>query len=213
MTAYPLTDKLIEEIKHQSYLISDANLDKAVLFNKIKRLMLSVYMKPDLDEETLIKLTSDLIGLFLKAMIICSLLEYFTSYIMEKIFKTRWWDYSDRSYNINGRICLLNMLCFGMLGCLLMYIINPILTNILLNISPTEWLITFIAIGMVLAAELVNTAIEAIVDLVTLEIHPLAKIAKDCGSAATFVLAMMAAAIGFVVYIPHIIELVKNLIG
>ena len=79
--------------------------------------------------------TSDLIGLFLKAMIICSLLEYFTSYIMEKIFKTRWWDYSDRSYNINGRICLLNMLCFGMLGCLLMYIINPILTNILLSIN------------------------------------------------------------------------------
>ena len=64
MTAYPLTDKLIEEIKHQSYLISDANLDKAVLFNKIKRLMLSVYMKPDLDEETLIKLTSGLIGLY-----------------------------------------------------------------------------------------------------------------------------------------------------
>lgn len=79
--------------------------------------------------------TSDLIGIFLKAMIICSLLEYFTSYIMEKIFKTRWWDYSDRSYNINGRICLLNMLCFGLLGCLLMYIINPILTNILLSIN------------------------------------------------------------------------------
>lgn len=64
MTAYPLTDKLIEEIKQQSYLISDANLDKAVLFNRIKRLMLSVYMKPDLDEETLIKLTSGLIGLY-----------------------------------------------------------------------------------------------------------------------------------------------------
>lgn len=64
MTTYPLTDKLIEEIKQQSYLIADANLDKTVLFNKIKRLMLSVYMKPDLDEETLIKLTSGLIGLY-----------------------------------------------------------------------------------------------------------------------------------------------------
>lgn len=79
--------------------------------------------------------TSDLIGLFLKTMIICSILEYFTSYIMEKIFKTRWWDYSDRKYNINGRICLENMIFFGILGCLLMYIINPILTNLLLNIS------------------------------------------------------------------------------
>lgn len=65
MTAYPLTDKLIEEIKQQSYLIADANLDKGLLFSRIKRLMLSVYMKPDLDEETLIKLTSGLIGLYI----------------------------------------------------------------------------------------------------------------------------------------------------
>ena len=83
-----------------------------------------------------------------------------------------------------------------------------IIANIVLSISPTEWLITFWAIGMVLAAELINTAIEAIVDLVTLEIHPLAKIAKDCGSAATFVLALMAGVIGFVIYIPHIVEMV-----
>ena len=74
-----------------------------------------------------------------------------------------------------------------------------------------EWLIAFLAIGMVLAAELINTAIEAVVDLVTLEIHPLAKIAKDCGSAATFVLAMMAAVIGFIIYIPHVVELIGKL--
>ena len=83
-----------------------------------------------------------------------------------------------------------------------------IIVNIVLQISPTEWLITFLAIGMVLAAELINTAIEAVVDLVTLEIHPLAKIAKDCGSAATFVLALMAAVIGFVIYVPHIVEMI-----
>lgn len=83
-----------------------------------------------------------------------------------------------------------------------------IIANIVLQISPTEWLITFIAIGMVLAAELFNTAIEAVVDLVTLEIHPLAKIAKDCGSASTFVLALMAGVIGFVIYVPHIIEMI-----
>ena len=77
--------------------------------------------------------------------------------------------------------------------------------NILFQVTRIEWWITIIAIGMVLSAELINTAIEAVVDLVTLEIHPLAKIAKDCGSAATFVLAMMAAVIGCVIYIPYII--------
>ncbi len=86
--------------------------------------------------------------------------------------------------------------------------IAVITVNILLKITPFEWLITLLAIGMVLAAELINTAIEATVDLITLEIHPLAKIAKDCSSAATFVLAMMAAVIGFVIYVPYALEIV-----
>jgi diacylglycerol kinase len=89
--------------------------------------------------------------------------------------------------------------------------IAVVAANIILKVSGMHWLITIMAIGMVLAAELINTAIEAVVDMVTLDIHPLAKIAKDCGSAATFVLAMMAAAIGFVIYVPYIVDLVGNL--
>lgn len=50
--------------------------------------------------------TSDILGVFLKAILICSLLEYFTSYFMEKIYNVRWWDYSNKKFNINGRICL-----------------------------------------------------------------------------------------------------------
>ena len=46
----------------------------------------------------------DPIVLFVFNIIICSILEYSTSYIMEKIFKARWWDYSYTKYNINGRI-------------------------------------------------------------------------------------------------------------
>ena len=69
--------------------------------------------------------------LFCMAIIICSILEYFTSYIMEVIFKTRWWDYSTKKFNINGRICLNTMLPFGILGCVVTYIINPFFINIL----------------------------------------------------------------------------------
>lgn len=83
-----------------------------------------------------------------------------------------------------------------------------IAANIFFGVAGFEWLISLMAIGMVLSAELINTAIEAAVDLVTLEIHPLAKIAKDCGSAATFVLALMAAAIGVVIYGPYILTFV-----
>lgn len=80
-----------------------------------------------------------------------------------------------------------------------------ICANVFFQVNGMEWLITLIAIGMVLSAELINSAIEAVVDLITLEEHPLAKIAKDCSSAATFVLACMAALIGIVVYVPYIL--------
>lgn len=83
-----------------------------------------------------------------------------------------------------------------------------IAVNILFQVTGMEWLITIVAIGMVLSSELINTSIEAVVDLITLEVHPLAKIAKDCSSAATFVLAVMAAIIGCVIYIPYIVNLI-----
>lgn len=69
--------------------------------------------------------------LFFMAILICSILEYFTSYFMEKLFNARWWDYSKRKFNINGRICLETMIPFGILGCLILYIVNPFIINIL----------------------------------------------------------------------------------
>lgn len=74
--------------------------------------------------------------LFIMSIIICSLLEYFTSYYMEKLFKTRWWDYSNRKFNINGRVCLFNMICFGILSLVIMYGVNPFLIDIIHKIDP-----------------------------------------------------------------------------
>ena len=80
-----------------------------------------------------------------------------------------------------------------------------IILGIIFHLSLTEWAIVFIALGVILASELINTAIEAAVDLCTLEIHPLAKIAKDCGSAATFVLTIVSVIICLMVFVPHFI--------
>lgn len=85
------------------------------------------------------KYKSSPIVLFLMAIIICSILEYFTSYFMEKLFHVRWWDYTRRKYNINGRICAETMIPFGLLGCLVVYIVNPIFTG-LLNKIPVNTL-------------------------------------------------------------------------
>ena len=81
-----------------------------------------------------------------------------------------------------------------------------IILGLTFKISHMEWAVLCIALGVVLASELINTAIEAAVDLITLEINPLAKIAKDCGSAATFVFSMIAAVIGIIIFIPKIMH-------
>lgn len=82
------------------------------------------------------KYQKDPLLLFTMSIVICSILEYSTSYIMEKVFKARWWDYSKRKLNINGRICLETMIPFGLLGMLIIYVVNPVFVNLLSMLSP-----------------------------------------------------------------------------
>ncbi len=81
------------------------------------------------------KYNNDPVVLLVLGMTICSVLEYFTSYVLEKIFNARWWDYSDKKFNIDGRICLNTMIPFGISGVLIVHYINPILFNIYKNIN------------------------------------------------------------------------------
>ncbi len=100
--------------------------------------------------------TSDILGVFLKAILICSILEYFTSYFMEKIFKARWWDYSKRKFNINGRICLETMLPFGILGCTVVYLIHPLIIRFINILSST---LTIVIAVIIFIIYLVDNAI------------------------------------------------------
>lgn len=102
------------------------------------------------------------VGLFILAIVIASLLEYFTSYFMEKIFKARWWNYTQNKFNINGRICLETMIPFGLIACLVMYIVNPFiletiykLPEIVLNISVILFGILFI-IDEIISLNIIN---------------------------------------------------------
>ena len=75
------------------------------------------------------KFKSDPVILFFMSIIVCSILEYSTSYIMEKLFKARWWDYSEYKLNLNGRICAATMIPFGILGVLVVYYLNPFVSG------------------------------------------------------------------------------------
>ena len=102
------------------------------------------------------KYYNDPIVLFFMGIAVCGILEYLTSYIMEKIFKARWWDYSKRKFNINGRICLETIIPFGLLGCFIIYISNPFFINLINKMNKN----TINIIAIVLLADLIVTIIK-----------------------------------------------------
>ena len=75
------------------------------------------------------------------------------------------------------------------------------------HITVSEWIAVILCIGLVWSFEAANTALEALVDLNTNEIHPIAAIAKDCAAAAVFIVAMTSAVIGAVIFLPHLLKL------
>ncbi len=84
---------------------------------------------------------------------------------------------------------------------ILLAIIVTTILGFIINITKIEWCIIILCFGLVFACELINSALEANVDLVTLERKPLAKIAKDCASSATLILSIMSLIIGIIIFI------------
>ena len=85
---------------------------------------------------------------FILSIVICSIIEYLTSYILEMIYKVRWWDYSNRMFNLNGRVCLFNSICFGLLGMLMVSYLNPVFLNLITSLSDT--ILTIIALTILI---------------------------------------------------------------
>lgn len=81
------------------------------------------------------KYHGDIITLFIMSAFYCSVLEYLTSLVMEKIFHLRWWDYSEKKFNLNGRVCLENSFLFGIGGLVIIQVIDPILLNFVYGLS------------------------------------------------------------------------------
>ena len=77
-----------------------------------------------------------------------------------------------------------------------------IIAGLMTGLSLMEWLILIIMIALVISAEMINTAIERVVDLASPDIHPLAKDAKDISAGAVFVFALSSVIIGLLIFIP-----------
>ncbi len=94
----------------------------------------------------------------------------------------------------NARIHLFAMVCV-------------IVAGVLLQISPTEWCLVVLCFGGVLMAEAMNSAVEALADLVSPEFHPLVKKAKDVAAAGVLMMAIAAAVVGVIVFAHNLLTL------
>ena len=102
--------------------------------------------------------------------------------------------YSLFRYENNARIHLI--------ACILV-----VIAGISLNISPNEWCIIVILIGLVWSAEAINTAIEKLADVVSPDYHRAIKDVKDLAAAGVLILAVSAVIVGGVIFIPKILSL------
>lgn len=92
---------------------------------------------------------------------------------------------------------------------ILLAAILAILAGFVFNISEVEWFFVIIIIGLIAATEMINTAIEATIDLITTKTHPLAKIAKDTASSASLILSLTAFIGALIIFVPKLIEIIK----
>lgn len=81
-----------------------------------------------------------------------------------------------------------------------------IIAGFFTDLSISEWLVIILLIALVISTEMVNTAIETVVNLVSPEFHPLAKKAKDVAAGAVLVFAIASAIIGLLIFIPKWFE-------
>lgn len=94
-------------------------------------------------------------------IVVASIVEYITSYILEKIFHNKWWDYSNEKFNIKGRICLRNAILFGIGTPLVLYFIDPWVKDFLIQFKNIHLIIMAVIIFIIFILDLLYSGIVA----------------------------------------------------
>lgn len=100
-----------------------------------------------------------LIPLFLSSMMVTTILEYVTSYVMEKVFHARWWDYSNKPFNVNGRVFLLGAVVFGALSIIVVEYVHPNIISFVNSIDRTFIYFFSIVLFLVLIFDFIYTSV------------------------------------------------------
>lgn len=108
--------------------------------------------------------------LFVASLILCSAVEYFASWMLEKMFHTLWWDYSHYKVNINGRICLLNAVLFGIMGVVAIHFVIPYVMLFINFLGDRIISHISLALGLVFTVDLIIT-VKRLVDFNVSLVH------------------------------------------
>lgn len=90
---------------------------------------------------------------FAVSFLVCGIVEYLVSYIGEKRYHARWWDYSQRPLNLNGRIWIGNLILFGLGGVAIIHFIDPFLFGVLGAMSDTAVTVTAVSLLALFAVD------------------------------------------------------------
>lgn len=102
-----------------------------------------------------------------------------------------------KCYAKDGKSILLYLFC----------LVLEVIFGFVFKVNGLEWILIICILGIILSVELLNTAIEATCDAITKEYNKYIKIAKDCGSAATFVIFVVAVILNIIIFVPKIVAL------
>ena len=106
------------------------------------------------------KFEKNVILLFIVSFIVLSIWEYIVGWLLEKIFKTKYWDYSNHRFNIKGRVCLSNSICWGILGVIFIKYIHPFISELIYKIPEKILILVSTIIGGYILIDAVVTIIK-----------------------------------------------------
>lgn len=117
----------------------------------------------------------DIHTLFLGGFLSGSITEYVVSFVGEKLLNTKWWDYSDKFLNINGRICLIYSIFWGLLGLYLIKVVNPLIDKLInwiktkCGIIKLRSVATILTVGLIIDCIISGVAIDFFLTRVAVE--------------------------------------------
>ncbi len=120
------------------------------------------------------------LAIFILGIILCDIVEYITSYLMEKLFSARWWDYTYEFMNIGGRICLKHTLYWGVISIIFVKTIHPAVDNLYNKIESRYLIVILIVVMTVFIIDLINAVRKALdVRKLQMKINKLTKTLSD----------------------------------